>query len=234
MQRRTFERLAAAVVALLIQIAAVAFLTIVEKRETPISEPGHELAYIQAIQLPALTAHSSTRGSTPSAHVPNSEAKGSTQNISRQADDTVAPSLLPLDAPAVDWERSMRDFVRQFVDDQAVLEKHGPTLNSKPQALVLPDTSKQPHRAGDTEHREGGVVITWLNELCYHAADPLVATKVVCKVRSMSERRSEELAEALEKAVKPKYLSRPLPRPKSPASPDGLTQRAQPDLTIDQ
>ena len=56
-------------------------------------------------------------------------------------------------------------------------------------------------------------MITWLNELCFHASDPLVATKVVCKVRSMSERRSEELAEALEKAVKPKYLSRPLPRP---------------------
>jgi hypothetical protein len=99
---------------------------------------------------------------------------------------------------------------------------------------VLPDTSKQPHRAGDTEHREGGVVITWLNERCYHAADPLVATRIVCKVRSMSERRSEELAEALERTVKPKYLSRPLPRPTPPPSPIGPVQGAQPDFTIDQ
>ncbi len=234
MQRTTLERLAAARLALLIQIAAVAFLAIVEKPRSPISEPGNELAYIQAIQMPAMTAHSLVRGSTRPTHDRKFEAKSIAPDISQQAGETVVPSSLPLESPAFDWEGSMRNTVRQFVDDQAVLEEQGPTLNSTPQVLVLPNTSKQPHRAGDTEHREGGVVITWLTELCYHAADPLVATKVVCKVRSLSERRSEELAEALETAVKPKYLTRPLPRPPPPPSSIGSALRAQPDVTIDQ
>ena len=36
-----------------------------------------------------------------------------------------------------------------------VREKPAPSLDSKPAALVLPDKSKQPHKAGDTEHFEG-------------------------------------------------------------------------------
>jgi hypothetical protein len=50
----------------------------------------------------------------------------------------------------------------------------------------------------------------------------------------MSERRSEELAEALETAVKPKYLTRPLPRPPPPPGSIGSALPAQPDVTIDQ
>ena len=37
------------------------------------------------------------------------------------------------------------------------------------------------------------------------------ASKRVCKVRSMSARRSEALAAELEKAVKPEYLGQSLP-----------------------
>ncbi len=106
-------------------------------------------------------------------------------------------------------------------------EKPAASLDSKPVALVLPDKSKQPHKAGDTEHFEGGEVITWLNERCYVSNRPGPVgfggeSKKMCKVRSMAARRSEAMAAELEKDVKPEYLSRPLlpPVPPEPAVPD--------------
>ena len=56
--------------------------------------------------------------------------------------------------PPIDWDaegaRSVRDVFR---DEVPGIPK--PSLDSKPQALVLPDTSNLPHKAGDTEHFEG-------------------------------------------------------------------------------
>lgn len=225
MRRKDFGRTAAGISGLLIQTVAIAFLTIFEKPITPASEPASELVYIQAIHIPAMTARPSPHRSPKPNQEARSETNGITPETPQHADDAVAPPSLPVDAPAIDWERSMRDSVRRFVDDQAALDKHGHTLNSKPQGLVLPDTSKRPHKAGDTEHFEGGRVITWLNETCYYALDPLGQSGLICKVRSMSERRSEEVAEALEKAVKPKYLSRPLPRPTPPPEPMDADER---------
>ncbi|MEO8307050.1 MAG: hypothetical protein ABI616_03295 [Pseudomonadota bacterium] len=91
--------------------------------------------------------------------------------------------------------------------------------------MVLPDISNLKHKAGDTEHFEGGKVITWINERCYLTNQPgaigFGGTSVkVCKKRSMAERESAALAAELEKAVKPDYLSRPLPSP--PPPPAGL------------
>ena len=122
--------------------------------------------------------------------------------------------------PPIDWYAESARAARNAFSDE-VREKPAPSLDSKPVALVLPDKSKQPHKAGDTEHFEGGEVITWLNERCYVSNRPGPVgfggeSKKVCKVRSMAARRIVALAAELEKDVKPEYLSRPLPLPLPP------------------
>ena len=86
---------------------------------------------------------------------------------------------------------------------------------------MLPDKSNLPHKAGDTEHFEGGEVITWVNERCYYSNRPGPmtfggASQKVCKTRSMSARRSEARAAELQKAITPEYLRTPLPAPSAP------------------
>jgi hypothetical protein len=116
--------------------------------------------------------------------------------------------------PPIDWDAEGAGSVRNASRD-AAREKPQPSLDSKPRVLVLPDKSKLPPKAGDTEHFEGGEVITWINEICHYTNRPGPMnfggeSQKVCKVRSMNERRSEALAAELEKAVKPDYLSKPL------------------------
>jgi hypothetical protein len=117
--------------------------------------------------------------------------------------------------PLIDWYAEGQRSARNAFKDE-VHDKPEPSLDSKPQALVLPDKSNLPHKSGDTEHFEGGEVITWVNERCYYRnrAPPEsfgAMPQRICKVRSMSERRSEAMAAELEKAAKPDYLNRPLP-----------------------
>jgi hypothetical protein len=122
-----------------------------------------------------------------------------------------APALVPdttISVPPIDWDAEGA----RSAGNLEVGEKPGPALDSKPQALVLPDKSNLPHKAGDTEHFEGGQLITWINEVCYYTSRPGPMnfggeSRKVCKVRSMNDRRSEALAAELESAVKPKYLS---------------------------
>jgi hypothetical protein len=122
--------------------------------------------------------------------------------------------------PPIDWYAEGARSARNAFKDE-MREKPAPSLDSKPQVLVLPDKSNMPHKAGDTEHFEGGEVITWVNERCYYTNRPAAilfggASQRVCKVRSMAERRSEAMARELEKAVKPDSLGRPLPLPTRP------------------
>jgi hypothetical protein len=120
--------------------------------------------------------------------------------------------------PLIDWYAEGQRSARNAFKDK-VQEKPGPSLDSKPQALVLPDTSNQPHKFGDDEHREGGENLFWINETCYYSNKPTESMFGVtpwlklptCKARSMSERRSEASAADLENAAKPDYLDRPLP-----------------------
>lgn len=147
----------------------------------------------------------------------------------------VTPSTTPapitaITVPPIDWYAEGARSARNAFRDE-VREKPAPSLDSKPVALVLPDKSKQPHKAGDTEHFEGGEVITWINERCYFSNRPAPVgfggeSKKVCKVRSMAARRSEAMAAELEKDAKPEYLSRPLPLPPLPPDP------AAPDVEL--
>jgi hypothetical protein len=120
--------------------------------------------------------------------------------------------------PLIDWyaegQRSARNAFKGKVQ-----EKPGPSLDSKPRVLVLPDTSSQPHKVGDDEHREGGENLFWINESCYYSNKPTESMFGVtpwlklptCKTSGMAERRSEASAADLEKTAKPDYLERPLP-----------------------
>jgi hypothetical protein len=140
----------------------------------------------------------------------------------------VTPSTTPapttaITAAPIDWYAEGTRSARNAFKDE-VHEKPAPSLDSRPVALVLPDKSKQPHKKGDTEHFEGGEVITWLNERCYVSNRPGPigfggASQKICKVRSMAARRSEAMAAELEKDAKPEYLSRPLPLPPLPPEP---------------
>jgi len=130
------------------------------------------------------------------------------------------PPSSAITIPPIDWYAEGARSARNTFRDE-VREKPAPSLDSKPVTLVLPDKSKQPHKAGDTEHFEGGEVITWVNERCYFSNRPGPTgfggeSKKVCKVRSMAARRSEAMAAELEKDAKPEYLSRPLPVPLPP------------------
>jgi hypothetical protein len=109
-------------------------------------------------------------------------------------------------APSIDWNAAAAKASRDFVGQQE-LESRGSPLNSKPAVLAMPSAKK--HKAGDTEHFDGGEVITWENDLCYDKLDPMrtsIDFRRICKTRTKSERNSDERAEALEKAVKPRYL----------------------------
>lgn len=130
--------------------------------------------------------------------------------------------------PPIDWyAEGLRSARNAFPDE--VREKPAPSLDSKPQALVLPDKSRQPHKFGDVEHYEGGEIITWINETCFISnkpseggfgglSDRSIAPRLkvpTCKARSMARRRGEAAAKALEE-LKPGYLRRSLPVPDLP------------------
>jgi hypothetical protein len=125
--------------------------------------------------------------------------------------------------PPVDWYAEGALSVSGLFRDEA-RQRPDPSLDSKPQALVLPDSSNRPHKPGDSEQFEGGVVITWINETCYYRSEPLENMMgdphklklPTCKARSMWEREVEKRAAELEKTAKPDYLSRPLPLPATP------------------
>jgi hypothetical protein len=134
------------------------------------------------------------------------------------AQDTAIP------APAIDWDAAAARAVEKTRRD-AELQAARPSLDSQPQVLMLPENSKR--LTGRIEHMEGGVIVTWLNEDCSVKVDPQAPPSWSldpvgkffgnhpprCLVRSAAERRSEELADALEAGVKPRHLGgkRPLP-----------------------
>lgn len=107
-------------------------------------------------------------------------------------------------APEVDWTRAAAEVARAYVPDEQ------PPMDS----LVLPRMPR--HERGELETRDGGVLITWANDLCYYVRDPMAEerwARKYCKVRSASERLSTDLAEGLEEVAKPRNLggSRKLP-----------------------
>ncbi|MEJ0100420.1 MAG: hypothetical protein WDO12_12075 [Pseudomonadota bacterium] len=109
-------------------------------------------------------------------------------------------------APSIDWNAAAAKASRDFVGQQET-QSRGSVLESKPSVLAMPSAKK--HKAGDSEHFEGGEVITWANDLCYDKLDAMrtsIDFRRICKTRSKSERNSDQRAEALEKAVKPRYL----------------------------
>jgi hypothetical protein len=137
-------------------------------------------------------------------------------SLSPESSPASAPSSA-ISMPLIDWyAEGMFAAHQQFKDEMR--EKPAPSLDSKPGILVLPDKSKLPHKAGDTEHFEGGVVITWVDFRCYFTNQPgaigFGGTSVrVCKKRGMPERDSEARAAQLQRDVSPEYISRPLPQP---------------------
>jgi hypothetical protein len=147
---------------------------------------------------------------------PRLEPKSRAPGIERRPAAAIdSPALRPSTAITVppDWYAEGVRSAHAFTDDPR--GKPNP-LDSKPQVLVLPDTSNLAHKAGDTEHFEGGEVITWINERCYYTQLPSAVyfggtSQRVCKKRSMNERHSESLAAELEQAVTPVYLRKSLP-----------------------
>lgn len=159
----------------------------------------------------------------PAPPVPNEPRAASAVRVPLPIVVTPAPEQsTAITIPPIDWYAEAARSARNAFPDE-VGEKPAPSLDSRPQALVLPDKSKQPHKFGDEEHLEGGEIITWMNETCYVSnkltegfgglSDRSRAPQLkvwTCKRRSMKERRGEAAAKALEE-LKPGYLRRPLP-----------------------
>jgi hypothetical protein len=130
-------------------------------------------------------------------------------------DDSDTPSDVappPDAAPGIDWHGLMKGAARSAAERDVQRDLHGEPGNSKPQVLVIPE---RPHQAGDTERYDDGAVLTWVNERCYWLRDPhQPGPSKICKTATLAERRAEANRIEREKAMKPGYLSRPLPLPR--------------------
>jgi hypothetical protein len=117
------------------------------------------------------------------------------------------PEQATITAPLVDWNAALGKAVREFMRNEELAQQQ-PAENSKPQVLVLP--AEPVHMKGQTEHFEGGVVRTWVDDRCYYELDPARGpdSRRVCKKRTMYERQSEERAAAIAQAVKGKRSGR--------------------------
>jgi hypothetical protein len=119
--------------------------------------------------------------------------------------------------PRIDWYAESARAARKAFPDNAQV-KPDTSQDSKPKDQG-PGLSSAPHKAGDSERRDGGETITWINETCYISNRPVAPPTMagefqmlrpVCKVRSMKERKSEKDAAGLEKP-QPTDSSNPFP-----------------------
>lgn len=128
------------------------------------------------------------------------------------------PAIIPpepgpstaITVPPIDWYAEGARSARRVFPD-AVQVKPDRSLDSEPEAMALPDVSREPRKRGDSERYEGGETITWINERCYYRADPLPDISgapprlklPTCKNRGMGERAREKRAAELEKELNP-------------------------------
>jgi hypothetical protein len=181
-----------------------------------------ERAFVEAVPVMIwITATERSRPPPPPAPLPAPRKARAANPGQLPLPVVIAPAperSTAITVPPIDWYAEGLRAARNAVPEVA-REKPGPSLDSKPQALELPDSSDVPHRPGDSERGDGGVVITWINETCYYRSDPLENMMgdphklklPVCKARSMKERQGEKRAEELEELAMPKYLREPLP-----------------------
>lgn len=122
----------------------------------------------------------------------------------------LAPTNAPAAAaPSIDWSAAIGEAVRNGVASAAA--EHGSVLDSKPLVMELPKEKERPHKLGDSEFSNGATIV-WINERCYlesQVLDRHGMPRTVCKNRSMADRRSEDRAEAIERAVKQKRSGSP-------------------------
>jgi hypothetical protein len=216
MRRNARQRVTACLLALLAQSGVIALF--VHSRAPPgahVDDP-ERLIFLQLVQPPLVRSPSPSSRPAGRSVIP---AAVPVTQVDRVAIDNPEPqpeSALPLDpAPGVDWYGLMKDAARSAAEREAERELHGQPGDSKPQVLVIPE---RPHQAGDTEQFDDGSVLTWVNERCYWVRNPHESgPRKICKTPTLAERRAEAKRIEREKAMKPGYLSRPLPLPKSPA-----------------
>lgn len=106
------------------------------------------------------------------------------------------------------WNAAAAEVARDYVRREEQRRRESPAAEGE--AIVqTPYRAGVPRKQGENERLEGGVVRTWVSDLCYYERDPLIAqgaARRVCKIRTAEERLSTHLAEELEETVKPKYL----------------------------
>jgi hypothetical protein len=116
----------------------------------------------------------------------------------RKADPTTVPpppalTIVPLDSPtvdagpAVDWTSEAQRVAQERVAKGDPNDRFRSFLKH-PQGIETPPIDTNHHAAGESQHYEGGEVITWLNDRCYYTSkgtpDPhsgMPTTQKVCK-----------------------------------------------------
>jgi hypothetical protein len=139
---------------------------------------------------------------------------------------------IPLPAPEstrtelqTDWRNTMQDVAQDMVRRETDLEEHGSPLDSKPRILKLPGPSTTVP-AIEAERLDNGDLITRhritndITVTCEHR-QILLAQRFESLARSAPAlcRISRSGMSADPGAVKPGYLSRPLPMPRAPEDP---------------
>lgn len=85
--------------------------------------------------------------------------------------EEIALSTAPSPVPPIDWVEEAERAAREAVAHQMAKES-SPSFGAFPKGMGPPPPNS--HKAGDTEHFEGGGTKTWINDRCYIADQRLL------------------------------------------------------------
>jgi hypothetical protein len=121
--------------------------------------------------------------------------------------------------PTIDWQQAATRSIKEFLQEEAEREQHGELLDSKPDVLQQPKIKPLPP-AVVTERLDNGDMVTRhrindsLTIVCEHPHMPLALHfDVTARVRPALCHAIDTRKPMSFDPIKPKYLSRPLPKP---------------------
>ena len=139
------------------------------KRKRPL-EPEQEPLLVTFIDelREALPAPSSNPPITP---LPREKRRPQidlpTVNLPEVPETSTAPSTIPFDDMRSDLGSVAREAVARQLERESLRQP-----GVAPKGMGPPPEPGSQHVAGDTEHREGGEVITWISDRCYYTNKP--------------------------------------------------------------
>ena len=223
---RRFQRLPAALLALLVQAFIIAALVQTQGQRWTEGDHAPGLIFIQPIHLsqPDQMPAAASRKPDPRVRMPPAGIAAAQHETSAAEDQQSLPpqteATSAITVPSTDWRSAMADAARHVVEQDAARTTHGVPLDSRPQVLEMPariaDDAPTPEDLATLQNRFGSGSVCGHTELALaEHFDPWAQHRPMVSGTCGGKGRRAASAVNLD-VTKPGYLRQPLPVPPAP------------------